>query len=227
MTHIPFQKIDGPFLRDPNNPKVLIEEWRNPVFGMLADAPIWVASEKIDGTNINIRWDGYRLTIGGRTAAAQIPKPLLAHLEATFLTPAVEEWFEQQFPIDPDLTSGKVADVVLFGEGYGPGIQKGGKYREDVSFIGFDVYVNGKYLSPANSKAIFESLGVDFVPEYATPRSLRYWIDGVSQPGFKSEFGDFTPEGLVVRTIEPLYDQRGNRIIVKIKPENVAIGETQ
>lgn len=222
-----FQKIDGPFKRDPENPRLITDEWRNPTVQMLADAPIWVASEKIDGTNIRVGWDGYRVSFGGRTDRADIPKDLLAHLEATFLAPGVEEWFEENFP----LGDREFRDVVLFGEGFGPKIQSGGKYRQDISFIGFDVYVDGVYLSPKSAEGIFDTLGIDFVgtcnvwtgewvQDDPEPASLNLFI-AQGRAGLTSEWGDFEAEGLVARTIEPLYDQRGERLIVKIKPDNL------
>lgn len=222
-----FQKIDGPFRRDPSNPRVIIPEWRNKAVEMLADAPIWVASEKIDGTNIRVGWDGYNIAFGGRTDRADIPKDLLAHLTATFHTPGVEEWFEENFP----LGDAEFRDVVLFGEGFGPKIQSGGKYRKDISFIGFDVYVDGVYLSPKNSQGIFETLDIEFVgtrnvytgewiSDTSQPAPLSLFIEQV-RSGLTSEWDEFEAEGLVARTIEPLYDQRGERLIVKIKPDNL------
>lgn len=213
-----FQKIDGPYARDEQNVRLLTTTWRHPVIGMLADAPIWEATEKIDGTNVRIGWDGYRVTFGGRTDRAELPKPLLAVLEELFLADGVEEWFEQHFPAG---TNGEDPNVTLFGEGYGPKIQKGGgNYRKDVSFTGFDVRVGDRYLAPANVRSIFASLGVDTAPVIASGVTLHDLITQV-RAGFTSTYGDFTAEGMVARTIEPLYSQRGERLIVKIKPENI------
>lgn len=215
-----FQKIDGPFSRDPNNPRILTDTWRHPVIEMLADAPIWEATEKLDGCNVRIGWDGYRIEFGGRTDRAEMPTFLMEALERIFLAEGVEEWFEEQFPAGPN---GESPEVVLFGEGYGPKIQKGGgNYRKDVSFAGFDVLVKDKYLAPANVRDIFTRLGVDVAPVLATGVTLTSLISMV-QAGLDSTYGDrnFLAEGLVARTVEPLYDQRGQRLIVKVKPENI------
>jgi hypothetical protein len=56
-------------------------------------------------------------------------------------------------------------DVVLFGEGYGGGIQKGGgKYREDNSFILFDVWTDGWWLTRKSVEQIAHDIGCKCVP---------------------------------------------------------------
>jgi hypothetical protein len=217
-----YHKIEGPFMRSEDLKTVDRTKWRNPVVEMLADTPIWVASEKVDGTNIRVIWDGYRISFAGRTDRAQLPGPLVEKLESYFLRPGVEEWFEENFP-PPTEDSVERLSVVLYGEGYGGKIQSGGKYRADQDFIGFDVSVNGRYLSVANVADIFERLNVPVLTSY-TPTTLTHMIQVVSG-GLKSQFGDFTAEGLVARTIEPMYDQRGNRLIVKLKDVDLGVSE--
>lgn len=202
-----YHKIEGPFKRDPdNNFQVNHELWRNETVQMLADSPIWIASEKIDGTNIRITWDGHRVSFGGRTDRAELPGALRVYLEEKFRVPGVEEMFEELFGDKP---------AVIFGEGYGPKIQNGGKYRDTPGFIAFDVAVGETYLSRVNAREICDSLRVVFVPEYPAC-TLTELIELVGQ-GYRSEFGDFEAEGLVAVTEKPLYDQRGNRLIVKVK----------
>ena len=95
---------------------------------------IWEGTEKVDGTNIRIHWDGHDIEIAGHTDKAQIPPKLLAYLEGLFKTPEMEYVFEQIF---------EEKEAYIFGEGFGAGIQKaGGDYVEngtDVSFIIFDI----------------------------------------------------------------------------------------
>ena len=133
-----YHKIETVFNRSTDGDKRLIwGDYRNATVEYLADN-IWQFTEKIDGTNIRIHWDGHNVEIGGRTDRAQIPKHLMDYLSATFLTPEVEELFEQ--------TYGE-KDVMLFGEGYGAKIQNGGDYRSDVSFILFDVLIGDNWQS--------------------------------------------------------------------------------
>ena len=133
-----YNKIETVFNRDIEGTKRLIlGSYRNETVEYLKDN-IWQFTEKIDGTNIRIHWDGHNVEFGGRTDRAQIPNHLLNKLKDLFGTLEVEELFEQTFG---------EKDAILFGEGYGVKIQNGGEYRSDVSFILFDVMINGNYQS--------------------------------------------------------------------------------
>ena len=117
---------------------------------------IWQGTEKVDGTNIRVHWDGHRVELGGRTDDAQIPAQVVNYLNQTFLTQEAEYIFEQMF---------EDKDVILFGEAYGRGIQKDGeKYRKDAGFILFDVCIDGYYLIRDNVQSIAEKMGLETVP---------------------------------------------------------------
>ena len=65
--------------------------------------------------------------------------------------------------------------VYLFGEGYGPKIQKGGNYRNDISFRLFDIYIEdqnnplgGWWLEPGNMQEVADKINIkttDIKPE--------------------------------------------------------------
>lgn len=199
-----YQKIPGPFKRDPETNK-LTDEWSSPDLGLLASVD-WIWTEKVDGTNIRVIWDGYRVTFAGRTDNAQIPPTLLAHLEATFGGEDNETLFEQKFGETP---------AVLYGEGYGPKIQNGGHYRADVSFILFDVKVGPTWLLRPNVEDVAAYFGIDVVPVVACgPIDTAITRVRGGQP---SSFGDFPAEGLVGTTTTGLHDRLGHRLIVKVK----------
>ena len=66
-------KIETPFERDTMGSKKLIEgKWRNETIEYLRNA-WWVFTEKIDGTNVSVAWDGHKVEFHGRTERAQIP----------------------------------------------------------------------------------------------------------------------------------------------------------
>ena len=112
-----YHKIETVFERDLEGSKKLIEgRYRDKTVEYLANCK-WRFTEKIDGTNIRVYWDGHCVNFGGRTEKAQIPMHLLEYLNATFGGNENEEIFEQMFGDK---------EVILFGEGYGPKIQKGG-----------------------------------------------------------------------------------------------------
>ena len=90
---IEYNKIDTLYKRDMEGTKKLLEgEFRNPAVEFLKDN-IWQFTEKVDGTNISVCWDGHTVTFNGRTDRAQIPTHLLNYLMATFKTTEVEQIF--------------------------------------------------------------------------------------------------------------------------------------
>ncbi len=201
-----YHKIETVFNRSTDGDKRLIwGDYRNETVEYLADN-IWQFTEKIDGTNIRIHWDGHNVEIGGRTDRAQIPKHLMDYLSATFLTPEVEELFEQ--------TYGE-KDVMLFGEGYGAKIQNGGDYRSDVSFILFDVLIGDNWQSREWVEATAKMFGIDVVP-IVLEGTIGDGIDYVMQYN-NSTIGKAVMEGVVGRPKVEMKDRLGNRIIVKIK----------
>lgn len=203
---VEYNKIETLFVRDTTGSKKLIEgQYRNETVRYLA-SNLWEFTEKIDGTNIRVCWDGHKITFGGRTDRAQIPAHLYAKLQEIFLTTEVEELFEQKFG---------EREVILFGEGYGVKIQNGGLYRPDVGFILFDVLINGNYQPRDTVEGLAMCFGLEIVPIV-----LRGTIeDGINyvkaQP--KSTIGTAPMEGIVGRPMVEMRDRCGNRVIVKIK----------
>ena len=201
-----YEKIETVFVRDDKTKKLNENIYRNKTVEFLKDLE-WEFTEKIDGTNIRIYWDGHKVSYYGRTDKAQIPSQLLNRLIELFGGNENEEMFEQKFGETP---------VMLIGEGYGAKIQKGGgDYRQDNDFILFDVCLNDKYLSRENVKDIANYFNVDVVPTIMTGK-LEDGINYVkSMPN--SKIGIAKAEGLVARPILELRDENNKRIIVKIK----------
>lgn len=203
-----YPKIDTIFKRDVEGTKKLIENsFRDPAVEYLKDS-IWEFTEKIDGTNIRIMWDGHKVTFGGRTERAQIPAPLMNKLNEMFGGNVNEELFEQTFG---------EKEVILFGEGYGPGIQKGGAYRKDVSFILFDVKIGEMWLERKDVEDIAKTFGIDVVPVvFYGPISAA--VEYVKRkPTTLIPGGTAQMEGVVGRNPAGLLNRKGERIIVKIK----------
>lgn len=206
---IPYIKIDTQFERDNDGTKKLIDgKFRNETVEYLKDNK-WLCSEKIDGTNIGVVWDGHKVSFQGRTERAQIPTQLVNKLNELFGGTINEEMFEQKF--------GEM-NVILFGEGYGPKIQKGGGlYRDNVSFILFDVYLSDQnlWLKRDAVEDIAKSFGIDVVDIVLTG-TLQEAIDFVKTKP-KSHIGTANMEGLVCRPTVELLDRMGRRVITKIK----------
>ena len=203
---IEYNKIETLYERDMEGSKQLVEgKFRNPTVEFLKDN-IWQFTEKIDGTNIRIHWDGHKVNYGGRTEAASIPAHLMNKLVEMFGTDEAEQIFEQKFG---------ETEVILFGEGYGPKIQNGGSYRKDVSFILFDVLISGNYQPRASVEDIAKAFGIDLVP-IIFEGTIQEGVDFV-KTNPKSTIGTANMEGLVGRPQVELRDRCGKRVIVKIK----------
>lgn len=204
-----YHKIETIFERDMQGSKRLIEgKFRNPVVEFLKDNK-WQFTEKIDGTNIRVHWDGHKVMFGGRTDSAQITTNLMYALNDKFLGITNEQLFEQKFGSTP---------VTFYGEGYGEKIQAGGgNYREGVGFILFDVLIGDYWLERKNIEDIAQSFDVPVVP-IVLEGTIKEAIDYVKQlPKSTIARTEHEMEGLVGRPVVEIKDRKGDRVIVKIK----------
>ena len=200
-----YHKIKTVHLRDDKTHK-LTNEFRDENVKYLKDNE-WIFTEKVDGTNIRVYWNGFDIEFGGRTNKAQLPKPLLKRLNEMFINDEMEQLFEQKFG---------ETDVVLYGEGYGAKIQNGGAYSPTQEFILFDVEIGGIYLKKDDVINIAVSLGLDYVPVLIDLKTINDAVEFV-KTNPKSLLGDKTMEGVVGVPKQRLLDEQGKRIIVKIK----------
>lgn len=231
-----YHKIQTLFKRHLDGPKkgkMIRGEWTTPELQYLATNQ-WEFTEKVDGTNIrvglNLHADALEVEFAGRTDNAVIPPPLLNNLEALFDNGNTYKWMQDK----------NLRHVTLFGEGYGPKIQGGGKYRDDHSFVLFDVKIGDWWLARNDVDDIAKNLGIDSVPVIGHG-TLTDAVDIVSTgltwdlhgkmtnwggfdeqgkrrfAGLKSQWGNFEAEGIVARPVVPMFDRKGNRIITKIK----------
>ena len=202
-----YHKIETLFKRDPKTKKLIVGEYTNDTVEYLKDN-IWQFTEKVDGTNIRVYWDGHRVTFGGRTDNAMIPAHLINKLNDLFGGEVNEQLFEQKFGDTP---------VELFGEGYGPKIQSGGAYRDDVDFILFDVMIKDTYLKRESVEDIANYFGINIVP-VVLEGTIQDGIDYVMN-NLKSTIAvnGAELEGVVGRPKVEVLDRLGRRVIVKIK----------
>lgn len=202
-----YHKINTVFKRDHDKPKnpIILGDWAEVEFEYLANNK-WELTEKVDGTNIRIMWDGERITFGGKTDNAQIPAPLVQRLNEVFL-PLTDKFIE---------IFGLGGDVCLYGEGYGNRIQKVGKlYSDTQEFVLFDIKIGEWWLMRGDIEDIAQKLGIDVVPIVGVG-TLYGAIDFV-RGGFTSQWGNFEAEGVIAKPTVPLLSRGGKRIITKIK----------
>lgn len=207
-----YHKIETIFERDMEGTKKLIEgKFRNPLVEYLKDNE-WVFTEKIDGTNIRVLWDGHKVSFNGRTDNAQLHGHLVEKLNELFMGSVNEELFEQKFGEN---------EVMFFGEGYGAGIQKGGgDYIDEKDFILFDVMVGNIFLERENVEEIAKSFNLKVVP-LINVKTIKEAVEYVkSKPLSKVGKCVKEIEGVVGTPKYRITDFRGNRVIVKIKVED-------
>ncbi len=208
-----YSKIDNLFKRDPKTHRLIEGEWKSDVFACLAGAA-WSWTEKVDGTNIRAIWDGRALDVRGRTDRAQLHPDLIRRIQ-------------ELLPQDRLATVFGAQHVTLYGEGYGAGIQKGGRYSDRKEFICFDVLFGsdgeGRWAPRDVVGFLGDALGIDYTPVIGSG-SLYEAVD-FARDGFASGIAvdqSLEAEGLVVRPIAALFDGRGSRIIAKIKSRDYA-----
>ena len=212
-----YPKIETLFDRDPVTFKVIPGRYRWPEFDNVRR---WSVTEKIDGTNVRVALlpDG-TVWCGGKTDQAQMPVFLFDYLRTTFPAERLRDvlWntdIEHQRPT-----------WVLYGEGYGPKIQKGGgRYRATPGFRLFDVMVGGLWLEPESIEDIADQLDITHAPVFGV-RTLDTAIDLLNPgTGFDSRVAredggdpDLTAEGIVARSAPLLLSRRGERVMWKLK----------
>lgn len=143
----------------------------------------WVYTEKIDGMNMRVIIDDAgAVSIRGRSNKAQIPGDLQENIEAMVVN-----------------RSGKLIAlaqnrgvVTLYGEGYGPGIQKGQGYRDTKGFVLFDIALSGPegeggyFMAPHDMLAFAESANLNMAPRLWPSQPLndvvRYVREGFRSP---------------------------------------------
>lgn len=198
-----YPKINTIWKRDKDNKFNIIEgDFSKPEFEAIR---LWDITEKIDGTNIRVMYENGGVTFGGRTDNAQIPAHLFTHLQNTFTIDKMYKVFGAD-------------TVTLFGEGYGPKIQKGGGlYRKDAGFILFDVVVGDWWLNRSNVEEIALNLDIKCVELIGT----MCYDDAVnyvqSSPTSLEADQIKTMEGIVARSNPLMLFRNGNPIMWKLK----------
>jgi RNA ligase len=202
-----YAKIETLYERDSQTFKVKAGQLKNRTYSLLKS---WHWTEKVDGTNIRCIWQDGKLTFGGKSDNAQMPADLVTWLYEN----VTDEKMRACFP---------EANAVVYGEGFGAGIQKGGgDYSPTKKIIVFDVLVDGKWwLNYEQVCDVGAKLGLQVVPSFGE-MTLEAATEFV-RAGFKSRCAvvdSKNAEGLVGRPLETLFDKKGARLIVKLKTKD-------
>jgi hypothetical protein len=167
------------------------------------------AMEKCHGTSANVSWDGEKITVfsGGEN---------YVNFCALFDLDALKAKFEAEHA---------GMHVKIHGEAYG-GKQQGmsATYGKALKFVVFDVKIGETWLNVPNAEQVAIRLGFEFVPYEeidVTVEALNAERDKPSVLAVRN--GILEPkkrEGIVVRPLHEVYDNRGERIISKHKNED-------
>lgn len=180
----------------------------------------WVCLEKLDGMNIRIICDFEKEEFKclGRTDEAVIPTHLKEELDKILTCIKAEK---QQF-----LTSfSKIKKLILYGEGFGFKIQKGGLYLKDkVAFNLFDCYCfmsereTGFWMNEPQIKSLSQIFKLSKVPEL--PPATLHEAEKLVRTGLNSHYGTAKAEGVIIKTKYPLFNSFGMRMIFKLKTKD-------
>lgn len=166
------------------------------------------ALEKVHGTSAHVAWkDGsVRLFAGGAKHET---------FAALFDLPALADLFRKLGH----------AEVTLFGEAYGGKLQgMRATYGEALRFIAFEAKVGATWLDVPNAEDVAGKLGQEFVPYRrisSTIEEVNGERDRDSEVATRRGCGaGKLREGIVLRPLVELSDNRGNRIVAKHKRDD-------
>jgi RNA ligase (TIGR02306 family) len=122
--------------------------------------------------------------------------------------------FVKNDAMEPEIGDG----IIIYGEIYGAGIQKGYDYGlKEIKFAGFDVKENGEYLSPINSKLqIVDILGLPYV-------DILYFGNWSQEIQDKFVFNNFIEINEITITDFKEGDMKGTIKTTKIPHEGIVI----
>lgn len=210
MAGKPYHKIDSLWVFDNTKKEFIKGSFRNEAVELLKNC-LWTFTEKIHGTNLRVMWDGYSVTVGGRSEKSQFSKRQQEFINKVFLTKDIELVFEQLFG---------EKEVVVYGEMFGYDINEYAKlYSEEYDFRVFDVLVGNVYLQHRDIYKVATALGFK-----VAPIALCGTIDQAIEYVKATELSTFSMapiEGVVGVPAGGFFDRVGKRVIVKIKKDSI------
>lgn len=196
------------------------DTFREPLVALLADKE-WVARRKLDGANIRIQWDGEQALWNGKTDKFVCGADLTNYMNNTFL----EEIFEEKF--------GRDITVTIFGEHMGPKVQGNELDLDRDEVIIYDVNINGFWQPKDNVKEIAGYFGCRTCYDFMVVRNhegsvtdeqdYRFTLNGIILLVASGHFKDW--EGIVATPTVECRNQKGERMIVKVKTKDYYKGD--
>jgi len=201
---------------------------KNPTYSAIKE---WNWTEKVDGMNIRAIYTPAEKV--GDQIAVPATVDFRGKTDKAVLTgySKLLKWLAENLTVEKFQETFSSAPVVLYLEGYGAGIQKGGAYRPDQAGILFDVFMydegnvfGGWWLNYNNVSDIAGKLGIQIVPYIGTwPLEHASILVQHGMDSIVASQSTLVMEGLVGKTAETLYDKRGHRLVVKLKTKDFPI----
>lgn len=222
-----YPKITSPFKRtDEKSKTVNVCVWFDDYAKFFGESGLpFYATEKVDGTNLNIVYDGNHIQYKG-------------HTDKTVWDPEVEDWIKSKFKTSEfeqicEQMFGE-HEIKLCGELIGPKIQNNIYNLEDYKFVLFDIHNNttNTWWKRETVEEKAEELNLDIVPligatnftdlRIESKNTIRGWVNLLQNVEFKSKFNkDVEIEGFVVRPLMEILKANGERVIYKIKIKDI------
>lgn len=193
-------------------------DYATPEFALIKK---WLVQEKIDGTNIRIKFTSkpgqlpntidVESTFHGRNEDSQLPNGLIPVLQSIFTLDALVNSLGEYYKPGN-------CTLWLFGEGYGPKIQKGGgNYRKDMGFILFDVCHNGTWLSREDVQKFADLLEIPTPPIIGEMTEEEVVAYVKSNPLSLCSEKEQVMEGVICRTSPMLLFKDRSPLMMKLK----------
>jgi len=213
---VKYPKILTLYERDENH-KVDPSKLSHPAFGLISE---WLVTEKINGRNhrVILHPDG-EIEHRGRT-----DKSTFADFELEAAQKAINgALLHATINQDED---GSYPLTILYGELYGPKIQGGDRYTDEISFRLFDVRIGDFWLEWDDIEGLAGGLEIDTVPvmHYDWGQTLPKVQDDLlglvpfsEVAALEGGNSDIPAEGVVARTDPMLFTRDGMRLMYKLK----------
>jgi len=208
-----YPKIQTIWKRESGRPcRIIHGDYSKPEFRAIK---MWDVTEKIDGANTRIIFEVGAVKVLGRNDQTMMPPDLLTHIHENITREKLRSVFSPVPPL-----------VVLFGEGYGAKIQKGGAlYRQDQGFVLFDVWISnesggGWWLEHESVCDIAAKLEIPVVPLIGTMETASaLTLITANETGLSSCLADRARpwEGIVARSHPLMLFRNGDPIMWKLK----------
>lgn len=200
-------------------PKYDLENWRK-YRNVLIPKETILLTPKIHGTNARFLWAEDRMWCGSRTqwkmrpgqelaGAPQGEQPQIAPANAWWSALAQNSWIEDWCRANPG--------AILYGEVFGPGIQKGFAYGlgpGQVGFVVFDILRKGQWV-PNVDFSNSQYAGLLFVPTiYHGPNDPAV-IQAMAEENESFNGAGHVREGVVIKVINERHDAEVGRVALK------------